>query len=836
MLRHRLAAFFEPRSLCVIADTELPVFTHVPRYLKAAVDLLRLPGNSTRAQRLLQQFVPVPGRELAVICVRSSLLPVVLQCLDAAPPRAVLLLPGEVVDEAPPVTRELIHEWCRKHAVMLLGPRAFGIYRPHLNLNLSLAQMQPRAGRIAVVSQSRMLLRSIIDWAEDVNLGLSAAVSLGEVTDVDLPELVEYLAADPRTDSIALYLDKLSSGRELISALRAASSVKPVIVLRAGRGDQELSGNDVVLDAALRRAGAIRVHYFVELFAAIKAMSYARRPRGGKIAMLANGRASAQLVQDAIPANSSMSMAQLTQATVKCLGETFGVSTLLDNPVIPYVPLTPNALIEGLRCLVADRQVDAVMVILAPDEFCDMPQVVKALAAFAPGAQKPIVTCLLGEAKMRPLRRLLDQAGMPAFRTPETALSAVLSLTSYHYNQQLLQQTRYVHSGQRPPELEKARAIVGGACRDNTCVLAREQAIALIECFHADVSWDEDEEDERFTTQDDVPSVMIRVSRDPIFGPWILFGEGGHMVRFSASDRGVDLPPLNLNLAGKLIERSRVWRQELQSYVEPQILRKLQGLLETVSEIISELPAIESLEIDPIVLGYRDLHVRDIRIKLDNSQLVVIPQETGFGHMAIYPYPAHLVQSRVFADASPWILRPIRPEDADALQDFIRDLSEKSRYMRFVSMMRELTPKMLTRYTYVDYHRELALVATTQVPNPANRGLPREIIIGLAHYLRNPDGVGAEYALVISDDWQKRGLGTSLMQALIAAARQQQLTYLEGVVLSSNRPMLHLMSSLGFINEHDNEDPSMRRVWLPLKDTQPADPGLQLPGVSKKNR
>lgn len=169
---------------------------------------------------------------------------------------------------------------------MLLGPRAFGIYRPHLNLNLSLAQMQPRAGRIAVISQSRMLLRSIIDWAEDVNLGLSAAVSLGEVTDVDLPELVEYLATDPRTDSIALYLDKLTSGRELISALRAASSVKPVIVLRAGRADPDLSGSDVVLDAALRRAGAIRVNYFVELFAAIKAMSYARGPEVAKLPCL----------------------------------------------------------------------------------------------------------------------------------------------------------------------------------------------------------------------------------------------------------------------------------------------------------------------------------------------------------------------------------------------------------------------------------------------------------------------------------------------------------------------------------------------------------------------
>ena len=129
-------------------------------------------------------------------------------------------------------------------------------------------------------------------------------------------------------------------------------------------------------------------------------------------------------------------------------------------------------------------------------------------------------------------------------------------------------------------------------------------------------------------------------------------------------------------------------------------------------------------------------------------------------------------------------------------------------------MMRELTPRMVSRYTQVDYHRELALVAATLVPNPANRGHPREVLVGFAHYLRNPDGRGAEYALVIGDDWQRRGLGRQLMSALIDAAREQGLEYIDGLVLSTNRPMLALMTSLGFTNDPDPEDPTMRRVWL----------------------
>jgi len=136
--------------------------------------------------------------------------------------------------------------------------------------------------------------------------------------------------------------------------------------------------------------------------------------------------------------------------------------------------------------------------------------------------------------------------------------------------------------------------------------------------------------------------------------------------------------------------------------------------------------------------------------------------------------------------------------------------------MRFVSMLRELTPRMLARYSSIDYDRELALVATVTLPNPRHRGFPMETIIGFAHYLRNPDGRGAEYALAISDEWQRRGLGTRLMRALIHEARNQGLSYIDGYVLSSNRPMLALMASLGFRNDPDADDPGMRRVWLDL--------------------
>ncbi|RYF57212.1 MAG: GNAT family N-acetyltransferase, partial [Comamonadaceae bacterium] len=236
-----------------------------------------------------------------------------------------------------------------------------------------------------------------------------------------------------------------------------------------------------------------------------------------------------------------------------------------------------------------------------------------------------------------------------------------------------------------------------------------------------------------------------------------------------------------------------------------------------LSDMVSELPDIETVIVDPIHADERSVHAASVDIRLTATPACADAQAQGYPHMAIHPYPSRWVRALTFADGTPWVMRPIRPEDGEPLQAFIRDLSERSRYMRFVSVMRELTPKMLARYTQVDYHRELALVAATRVPNPANRGHPQEVIIGLAHYLRNPDGQGAEYALVIGDDWQRRGLGANLMGMLIAAAREQQLAYIDGVVLAENRPMLALMTRLGFKVDREPDDPSLRRVWLDLR-------------------
>jgi acetyltransferase len=672
----------------------------------------------------------------------------------------------------------------------------------------------------------------VLDWARDINLGFSTVISLGDEAIVDVAQVLDYLAMDARTDSIALYLEDASSSRPFTSALRASAGVKPVVVLKAGHGGEVQSAlvEDAVFNAMLRRTGAVRIRYFVQLFSALKVLGYNRRPRGQRIALVSNGSGAARLAMDVMGPNAAVYPAELSLASIKALRELLEPGDETNNPVVTYRPLAPERVEQVVRILEADAGVDGVLMLLCPDPLSDLEAVAQRLASVTPQARKPIVTCFMGDASMRRLRHVLDNVGTPSFRTPESAANAFGILACYNYNQTLAQQTLPPEPLGVPPRLDEARALIRAAQSERRGTLDADERRRLFDCFHihifadadADVGAASDSGSRRGRVRKEYhgPPMAIRVLRDAKFGPYMVFGSGGLDALISGANRAVELPPLNSYLARQLIERSALWRRALSRHMTSAAFERLRETLERISDLISELPTVESLIIDPLYAGDQGLMAESVDIRLGAQSMLVLPETSGYRHMAIHPYPRRLVQAKNFKDGQPWMMRPIRPEDAQPLQEFVRGLSDEARYMRFVSMLRELTPSMLARYTRIDYDRELALVATMQEPNPAHRGHPTEKIIGFAHYLRNPDGRGAEYALVIGDDWQRRGLGAQLMGGLIEAAQEQGLTYIDGIVLSSNRPMLALMTHLGFHNDRDQSDPTMRRVWLDLGETR----------------
>lgn len=816
MLRHRLAALFEPRSLLILSSHELPVLRVPPDPLRGRIANFRVAADgswSIPPQRLA--FLEDGQRlDMALLSIDPAQLPAVLEALRAHHPRALVLLPHETPSADPQETRRHCQAWGRANDCLVLGPGALGIQRPHLRLNLGLDPHAAPEGRVALVAQSRMVAAAVMDWADDIQLGFSAVVSAGDAAGVTVAEILDYLSMDPRTDSIVLYLEEASSSRHFTSALMAAASVKPVIVLKASqrRVDQDPAA-DAVFNALLRRTGAVRIRFFVQLFSALKVLVHARRDHGRRVALLSNGYGAAHLSLDVMGKYGPLLRADLSTPTRRELRALLEPGASVDNPVISHATLEPERLQRALHLIAEDTGVDGVLVLLAPDALSDMERAADVLAQFSGEATKPIVTCFLGDAAMRPLRHRLDAVGLPAFRTPESATNALGILATYHYNQTLAQQVLPPEMLNRPPRMDEARALLNDAIMSGRLALDRASCRWLLDCFHVPITL-EDRAAPGGGNQN-IP-MAIHVRQDERFGPYIQFGPGGRYAQLVTTNREVELPPLNTYLARQLIQRGPFWSRVLERDLSPVAFERLRDALERISEIVSELPGVKTLTIDPLWSDDTNLFADNIQVTLDPDYDGERPENRAYRHMAIHPYPRRLVRSMVTAQQQEWLLRPIRPEDATLLQEFIRNLSDESRYMRFVSMLRELTPRMLARYTRIDYDREVALVATAQVSNPENRGLLRERIVGFAHYLRNADGLGAEYALVIADDWQRRGLGGQLMCSLIEVAQRQQLTYIEGIVLGSNRAMLALMKSLGFRNDPDPSDPSLRRVWIRL--------------------
>jgi acetyltransferase len=264
--------------------------------------------------------------------------------------------------------------------------------------------------------------------------------------------------------------------------------------------------------------------------------------------------------------------------------------------------------------------------------------------------------------------------------------------------------------------------------------------------------------------------------------------------------RSVALPPLNKFLVRELIDETRISKM-LGSFRQmgPVNMEALEDVLLRVSEMVCELSFLKEMDINPLILDECGALVADARVIVEYRQ----PSFDRYAHMAICPYPAQLIRHWQLADGTDITIRPIRPEDAELDQIFVRELSEESKYFRFMNIMHELSETMLISLTQIDYSREMALIAVTQEQDKENA-------LGVARYAINPDGTSCKFALVVGDNVTGKGLGQKLMISLMEAAREQGLKTIEGEVLNNNHNMLKLMNRLGFSTETSEDQRTVK--------------------------
>ena len=895
-LAHALSPLFDPSSVVMLVDAD-----GAPAWVPGVADRLGRSACRSAVVRL-SDFAqgPEPGFDCALIAVERGSVPLALERAIALRCRAAVVL-ADRVDAA---QARRWSEIARAAGLRLLGPGTMGFVRPALALDASRMGLVPGEGNVALVSQSGTLGSAILDWAAGGMIGFSLAVSLGAEVDVDLAQVLDFLANDGRTKSVVVYLEAVRNARSFMSALRALATVKPVIVLKGHRDDGSrrralthsgaICGSDAIYSAALRRAGAVQIRLMTQMITAARILASQRWPVGKRIAVLSNGNGPAVLAEDMAKLN-AIELPPLGEATSRALRERFP-GRPVDNPMDLGVDAEPRDFAYALAALAGDDGCDGVLVMFAPHAGVDGRAITEAVLDAASGLHKQVFACWLGDTTVRPLRELLDGAGIPVFRTPEAAVDAYASVVAFQQNQRLLQQTPRALSGLEPPDLDGARMLIEGVVAERREVLTEMESKALLGAFHIPVTRTviarSPAEAIVIAEQMGFPLVMkisspdvvrksdvggvtldvrnasevraryaeiiaavrraqpqaridgvtlqamrggangrelyVGVFRDPLFGPVIAFGAGGTRLEV-VRDTTLALPPLNRFLARMMIERTRVSEALHEFRGMPGIeFEELERLIVRVSAMVCELPSIVEMDINPVIADERGVIAVDARVVVDSS---AGPRGDRYGHMAILPYPDHLTQVSSAPDGHVYTIRAIRPEDADLLQSFVRNMSEESRYFRFISALSELTPRMLVRYTQIDYDRELALVAVSgegDAPLDAVRaaagtdagpagGDEGERIVGVVRYLLNPDGETCEFAIAIADDWQGRQLGSTLMRAIVDAARAKGLRRIEGYVLANNARMLALMSFLGFEISTWSEDPSLRLAAMALR-------------------
>ena len=796
MDKHYLTPLFQPDTIAVFAGNHEDPASQIPhaRTLCAALTAQRFSGTlvflDIHTSGTLAELAQTRA-DLAIIALPPTEAVAALEVAGRIKCKAALVVgSGANADVAADM-----HQVARRHGMHLLGPNSLGFQRPRIGLNASVAGPMTTVGPLALVSQSGALTSSILDWASHNGVGFSTVVSLGPKTSVDIAQVLDFLASDAQTHSIVVYLEGISNARRFMSALRAAANAKPVVVLKAGRkpaGNEAaqthsgaIVGSDDVFDAALRRAGAVRVRSFVELFSAAKCLASRYRPVGKRLAIITNGGGPGVLAADWI-SEIGLQLGRFAPDTVDKLRPQLPPLASLSD----LIDVSEEASAEHYRIAIEaaghDRAIDGVLVVHSPKAGIDATDVARVMAEAKARMSKPLLCCWMGEATVGQAREVLGKAAIPSFRTPEAAVGAFGNIASFYQNQQLLQQTPPPLSTLANPDVEGARLIIENVLTERRKVLTEMESKALLSAFHIpvtqtilarsaneammiatqlgypvalkidspDISHKSDVNGVALnlmnaTAVRDVYNTMIQAVAKLQPGAKI---NGVTIQKMAQSKRGREIyiglvtddpfgPVIAFGAGGTMIELIDDRAMELpplnqflaRRLIERSRVADTLGEWRGASAVDMDMLEHVLLRVSEMVCELPQLREMDINpIIVDENGAVAVDARIviesapatarNYAHLAILPYPARYEQVWPLRGGGEYTIRPIHPDDAQMLQDLVQNLSPESRYYRFVSSMTELPASMLSRLTLIDYDREMALVAIHRVRKSAEDG------------------------------------------------------------------------------------------------------------------
>ena len=802
----------------------------------------------------------MPGvPDLAILCTPPATIPRLVDELGRKGTRAVIVISAGLKEPMPEGTgtiEQAMLDAARPWLLRILGPNCIGALVPGIGLNASFAPGNASPGRLAFVTQSGALATAMLDWAGTRGIGFSHFISLGDSADVDFGDVLDYLASDADTRAILMYAESVKHARKFMSAARAAARNKPVILVKAGRGADgaraaashtgALAGSDAVFDAAVRRAGMLRVDTLEALFDAAETLGRPGPWCGPRLALLTNGGGAGVLAADALSLAGG-TLAELGPATLQALDAVLPANWSHGNPVDIIGDAPVERYREALRILLAAPEVDGILFMHAPTAIVPAAEIAAACLPLAKEARKPVLSSWLGGRSVEAARQAFTAAGLPCYGTPEQAASAWLQLAQYHRHQEAMLQLPDAQPPQIRPDRAKAQRVLADALRDGREWLDDEEAMELLAAYGVPVVPTRkvrDAEEAVAAARDigfpvalkvvsrqiqhktDVGGVVLNLASPEVVrtaavemrlrvaasspqahvagftvqrmvhrprAKELIVGIAtdpvfGPTVLFGAGGTAVEIQKdraLDLPPLNAALARELVAQTRIGALLAPH--RGLPGVHQAA--LIDTILRVSQIACDLSAVAELDINPlladADGVLALDARVRVNRKAVAGDAHLALRPYPASLEET--FTSAGQQLqVRPIRPEDATRLTAFYAAAPAQDLRLRFFHSRREVPRSQLARFCQIDYDREMAFIA-----------LDGDAIVGEVRAICDPDNTQAEFAIQVASNWQRRGLGRHLMRKIVDYLRVRGTGEIVGQCLVENPGMQALARSSG---------------------------------------
>ncbi|MBV6820466.1 bifunctional acetate--CoA ligase family protein/GNAT family N-acetyltransferase [Rahnella sp. PD12R] len=798
--------------------------------------------------------LPMPP-DLAILCTHADRNMALLEQLGERGCKTVIVLssqPGQLSE---------LKACAQRFSMRLLGPNSLGILAPWQKLNASFSPVPILPGKLAFISQSAAVANTILDWAQQRAVGFSYFVSLGDSLDIDVDDLLDFLARDTKTSAILLYLEHISDARRFLSASRSASRNKPILVIKSGRSGQaqQLLNSplslDAAYDAAIQRAGLLRVQDTHELFSAVETLSHMRPLRGERLLIISNGAAPAAMALDQLLLRNGK-LAKLGDETGKALADILPKTITASNPLDLHDDATPQLYQSVITTLLDSTDYDALLVIHAPSAAAHgtvtASGVIDAVRKHPRGKYITLLTNWCGEFSSQEARKLFSTAGIPTYRTPEGAVTAFMHMVEYRRNQKQLKETPAL-----PADLEQntdqAHKLIAQTLAEGTTQLDTHEVRAILQAYGMNVlpTWIASDSAEAVNIASQIGYPVALKLRSPdiphnseVQGVMLYLRTPSEVEQAANAifDRAKQAFP-QARILGLLVQTmaNRPGSQELRVVVEqdpvfgPLIMlaeggtdwrpeRQAAIALPPLNMTLARYQVVQALKSGKI-RGRNALHPLDIPAlsqllvnvsnliidcpeieRLDIHPLLVSGSEMSLldvsmelstrsaeilSRLAIRPYPRELEEHVILKNGLPALFRPILPEDEPLLKAFILKVTKEDLYYRYFSEINEFTHEDLANMTQIDYDREMAFVAV-RTENEESE------IIGVTRTVSDPDNIDAEFSVLVRSDLKGLGLGRRLLDKMIDYAAEHGLQRLTGITMPNNRGMITLAKKLGF--------------------------------------